>query len=168
MKPWSRPAPPSETTLPLTRTAKGVLGVSGNSQKMASIVLETALLPAVFPATPPEKSEPPAAASVATAPSSTPTEATVLERYEAKRAANKERGVYDPERALDDLQDCKLAMDLFLSSRMIESEALLREGDPKMERLYITTGYALIEAVKALMSFEDKVSRLTRPAPMFC
>ena len=88
----------------------------------------------------------------------------MLERYEALRAANKERGPYGPDNALDDLRDCRLAMDLFLSSKMIESEALLREGDPKMERLYITTGYALIEAVKALMSFEDKVSWLARSA----
>jgi hypothetical protein len=85
----------------------------------------------------------------------------MLERYEARRAENKERGPYDPDKALDDLQDCQLAMSLFLSSKMIESEALLREGDPKMERLYSTSGYALIEAVKALMSFEDKVSELS-------
>ena len=83
----------------------------------------------------------------------------MLQRYEAMRAANKERGPYNPDKALDDLEDCKLAMDLFLTSKMIESETLLREGDPKMERLYLTTGYALIEAVKALMSFEDKVSK---------
>jgi len=131
---------------------------------MASIVLKTPFPPTVLPATPPGKSDGAAAVSVVPAPPLTPAESTVLERYEAMRAAHKERGPYDPERALDDLRDCKLAMDLFLSSRMIESEALLREGDPKMERLYLTTGYALIEAVKALMSFEDKVSILPHPA----
>jgi len=127
---------------------------------MASIVFETALPSTVFPATPAEKSNGVAAVSVASAPPSPPAGPTVLERYEAMRAMNKERGPYDPDKALDDLQDCKLAMDLFLSSKMIESETFLREGDPKMERLYITTGYSLIEAVKALMSFEDKVSVL--------
>jgi hypothetical protein len=133
---------------------------------MASIVLEASLLSSVVLATPPEKSEGAAAVSVVSAPSSPSEERSALERYEAMRAANKERGPYDPGKALDDLRDCKLAMDLFLSSNMIESEVLLREGDPKMERLYITTGYALIEAVKALMSFEDKVSRLERSAPL--
>lgn len=126
---------------------------------MASTVLGASLSPTVFPATPSEKSEPVAVVPMSTTPSSTAAEHTVLQRYEAMRAANKERGPYNPDRALDDLEDCKLAMDLFLTSKMIESETLLREGDPKMERLYLTTGYALIEAVKALMSFEDKVSK---------
>jgi len=99
---------------------------------------------------------------LATAPPPTAAEASLLERYEAMRAANKGRGPYDPNNALDDMQDCKLAMDLFLTSKMIESETLLREGDPKMQRLYNTTGYALIEAVKALMSFEDPVSKHER------
>ena len=120
--------------------------------------------PTVFPATAPEKSEGVAIVPVTTALRATPAGPTVLERYEAMRATNKERGPYDPNRALDDLDDCKLALDLFLNSKMIESEVLLREGDPKMERLYSTTGYSLIEAVKALMSFEDKVSKLERTA----
>ena len=126
---------------------------------MASTILEASLTPTVFPATPSEKSEPVSVVPISTTPSSTAAEPTLLQRYEAMRAANKERGPYNPDRALDDLDDCKLALDLFLTSKMIESETLLREGDPKMERLYLTTGYALIEAVKALMSFEDKVSK---------
>jgi hypothetical protein len=69
-------------------------------------------------------------------------------------------GPYDPNKSLDDLDDCKLVTDFLLASKMIESETPLREGDPKMKRLYVTTGYALIEAVKALMRFEDKVSKL--------
>ena len=131
---------------------------------MASTVLGDSLSPTVFPATPSEKSENVSVVPMSTTPSSTAAEPTVLQRYEAMRAANKERGPYNPDMALDDVNDCKLAMDLFLSSKMIESETLLREGDPKMERLYLTTGYALIEAVKALMSFEDKVSKPKRIA----
>ena len=50
-----------------------------------------------------------------------------------------------------------MALQLFLESRMLESEQLLKEGDPKFERLYIATGYGLIQSVKAFMSFEDKV-----------
>jgi hypothetical protein len=114
----------------------------------------------VSPATLPEASVVP----VATAPPPTSAGPTLLQQYEAMRSANRGRGPYDPNRALDDLDQCKLAMDLFLTSKMIESETLLREGDPKMERLYTMTGYGLIEAVKALMSFEDKVSKLERPA----
>ncbi|SRR5258706_14548023 len=126
---------------------------------MASTVLGASVFPTLFPVTPSEKSERVAIVPFSTTPSPTAAVPTVLQRYEAMRAANKERGPYDPNKALDDLDDCRLAMDLFLSSKMIESETLLREGDPKMERLYLTTGYALIEAVKALMSFEDKVSK---------
>jgi hypothetical protein len=57
-------------------------------------------------------------------------------------------------------------MDLSLSSKMIESEALLRDGDLKMERLYTKTGYGFTEMVKALMSFEVKAIRLERTAPV--
>jgi hypothetical protein len=126
---------------------------------MSSILPQASLSPTVVPPTPPETSES-VVVPLATAPPSTAAEPTLLERYDSMRAANKERGPYDPDKALDDLQDCKLALDLFLTSKMLESEALLREGDPKMERLYVTAGYALIEANKALMSFEDKVSKL--------
>ena len=126
---------------------------------MASTVLEPPLSPTIFPVTPSEKSERVAIVPFSTTQFPTAAVPSVLQRYEAMRAANKERGPYDPNRALEDLDNCRLAMDLFLTSKMIESETLLREGDPKMERLYLTTGYALIEAVKALMSFEDKVSK---------
>jgi hypothetical protein len=56
-----------------------------------------------------------------------------------------------------------MALQLFLESRMLESEQLLKEGDPKFERLYIATGYGLIQSVKAFMSFEDKVRSWSYP-----
>jgi len=40
---------------------------------------------------------------------------------------------------------------------MLESEAFLEKEDPKMERMYIATGYGLIQCVKGLMSYEDHV-----------
>ncbi|KAG8808352.1 hypothetical protein FRC17_003991 [Serendipita sp. 399] len=68
----------------------------------------------------------------------------------------KRRGSHKPDADLrPDIEECKLALQLFLESRMIESEQLLRESDPKLERLYIATGYGLIQCVKALMSYED-------------
>jgi len=45
-----------------------------------------------------------------------------------------------------------MALQLFFESRMSDSERLLKEGDPKLERLYIATGYGLIQGVKAFMS----------------
>ncbi|KDR77972.1 hypothetical protein GALMADRAFT_224382 [Galerina marginata CBS 339.88] len=62
---------------------------------------------------------------------------------------------YTPEIALSDLPAVVYALDLFLSSKMLESEAYLVEQDGKMERLYIATGYGLIQCVKGLMSYED-------------
>ncbi|KIM24629.1 hypothetical protein M408DRAFT_331716 [Serendipita vermifera MAFF 305830] len=64
---------------------------------------------------------------------------------------------YDPDADLrPDIETCRQSLELFLASRMGESEALLRDGDPKLERLYIASGYGLIQSVKAFMSFEDK------------
>ena len=63
---------------------------------------------------------------------------------------NKARGPYDPNKALDD-------------SKMIKSVGPLLKGGQKTERLYIMTDYALIEAVKAVMRSEDKVSNLELP-----
>jgi hypothetical protein len=68
---------------------------------------------------------------------------------------------YRPDEDLPgDIEECKFSLQLFLESRMLESEQLLRESDPKSERLYIATGYGLIQSVKAFMSFEDKVRLL--------
>lgn len=91
---------------------------------------------------------------------------------------------YSPTEALDDLPGIAYALELFLSSQMLESEAFCKWGhsgleeaqkqerikDKKakksekeledkghMERLYFATGYGLIQCVKGLMSFEDDV-----------
>lgn len=70
--------------------------------------------------------------------------------------AKRGRG-YKPDQDLDsDIDECRYALQLFLESRMLESEMLLKNGDPKLERLYIATGYGLIQSVKAFMSYEDK------------
>lgn len=77
----------------------------------------------------------------------------------AKESGSKAKNrAYDPDSDLrPDIETCRQSLELFLASRMGESEALLREGDPKLERLYIASGYGLIQSVKAFMSFEDKV-----------
>ncbi|EJD05281.1 uncharacterized protein FOMMEDRAFT_18880 [Fomitiporia mediterranea MF3/22] len=63
---------------------------------------------------------------------------------------------YSPEKALDDLPAIKHAEYLFLNSNMVESERYCIELDPRRERLYITSGYCLIQCLKALMSYEDE------------
>jgi hypothetical protein len=77
----------------------------------------------------------------------------------AKESGSKSKNrKYDPDSDLrTDIETCRQALELFLASRMRESETLLKGGDPKMERLYIASGYGLIQSVKAFMSFEDKV-----------
>lgn len=81
-----------------------------------------------------------------------------MQSFATAQEAQKKRGSYKPDAALrPDIEECRLALQLFLESRMLESEQLLKEGDPKLERLYISTGYGLIQSVKAFMSFEDKV-----------
>ncbi|KAF8956825.1 hypothetical protein BDZ97DRAFT_1925090 [Flammula alnicola] len=62
---------------------------------------------------------------------------------------------YTPAIALSDLPGIAYALELFLSSKMFESEAYCRESDVRMERLYFATGYGLIQCVKGLMSYED-------------
>ena len=59
--------------------------------------------------------------------------------------------------ALSDIPAVTYALDLFLQSKMLESEAYLKEQDKDMERLYIATGFGLIQCVKGLMSYEDAV-----------
>lgn len=89
----------------------------------------------------------------------TPKTSRSLSDLAIAQEVHKKRGKYDPDADLQgDIDDCKLALQLFLESRMLESEKFMRESDPKMQRLYIATGYGLIECVKAFMSFEDKVN----------
>ena len=92
---------------------------------------------------------------------------------------------YVPTDALGDLPGIAYALELFLSSQMLESEAFCKWGhagleamketqkkegleDPAknkneledkghMERLYFASGYGMIQSVKALMSYEDDV-----------
>ena len=101
---------------------------------------------------------------------------------------------YSPAEALGDLPGIAYALELFLSSQMLESEAFCMWGhsgleepqkqegikDAKvksateledkghMERLYFATGYGLIQCVKGLMSFEDDVCVIFFwPRPLF-
>lgn len=78
---------------------------------------------------------------------------------------------YNPASALGDIPAIAYALELFLSSKMVESEKFLLDCDPTMyvsqpvtisrtftidrERLYFATGYGLIQCVKGLMSYED-------------
>ncbi|KAJ7080170.1 hypothetical protein B0H15DRAFT_857139 [Mycena belliarum] len=63
---------------------------------------------------------------------------------------------YKPADALGDLPGISYALDLFLASKMHESEDYCNESDPKKERLYFATGYGLIQCVKGLMSYADE------------
>ncbi|KAF8147845.1 hypothetical protein B0H34DRAFT_785773 [Crassisporium funariophilum] len=62
---------------------------------------------------------------------------------------------YKPTEALEDLPGVCHALELFLSSHMLESEEYCHKSDEKKERLYFATGYGLIQCVKGLMSYED-------------
>ncbi|KZT51274.1 hypothetical protein CALCODRAFT_503722 [Calocera cornea HHB12733] len=57
--------------------------------------------------------------------------------------------------ALEDLPYVHHILNLFLSSRMLEAEDLVREGDPRQERLYFSTAWSIIQSIKAMMSFDD-------------
>ncbi|KAK0467451.1 hypothetical protein IW261DRAFT_1574184 [Armillaria novae-zelandiae] len=63
---------------------------------------------------------------------------------------------YDPNEALDDIPGVAHALELFLNSHMFESEEYCLQSDPKKERLYFSTGYGLIQCVKAFMSYADE------------
>ncbi|KAF7799194.1 hypothetical protein EIP86_010425 [Pleurotus ostreatoroseus] len=65
-------------------------------------------------------------------------------------------GPYTQEKALDDIPGVLYALHLFLASHMLESEAHCNKIDPTKERLYVATGFGLIQCVKGLMSFEDQ------------
>ncbi|KAK7453411.1 hypothetical protein VKT23_011676 [Stygiomarasmius scandens] len=66
------------------------------------------------------------------------------------------RSTYDPAESLDDIPALCYALELFLSSKMVESEDYCNKNDEKKERLYFATGYGLIQCVKGLMSYEDE------------
>jgi hypothetical protein len=53
-----------------------------------------------------------------------------------------------------DVQKCKEVIHLFLTSRMKEAEALCREADPNGVRMYIGNASAVIQAIKAMMTFD--------------
>ncbi|KAF9523683.1 hypothetical protein CPB83DRAFT_775027 [Crepidotus variabilis] len=63
---------------------------------------------------------------------------------------------YDPSEALDDLPGISFALEMFLNSKMLESEEFCHKYDEEKERLYFATGYGLIQSVKGLMSYEDE------------
>ncbi|KAF8659477.1 hypothetical protein AX16_001844 [Volvariella volvacea WC 439] len=63
---------------------------------------------------------------------------------------------YNPEDALTDLPAISYALELFLSSQMVESEDFCHRSDKEKERLYFATGYGLIQCVKGLMSYADE------------
>ncbi len=67
---------------------------------------------------------------------------------------------YDPDEALLDIAPIAHALELFLQSKMLESEEFCHTNDQEKERLYFSTGYGLIQCVKALMSYEDDASLL--------
>jgi len=100
---------------------------------------------------------------------------------------------YCPTEALGDLPGTAYALELFLSSQMLESEAFCKWGlsglehmketqnqdgveDGKaneledkghMERLYFGSGYGMIQCVKGLMSYEDDVGFTFAFSPPF-
>lgn len=82
---------------------------------------------------------------------------------------------YSMAHSMVDLPCAAYALELFLASHMLESEEYMHKGDPQKcvnfkplcgdvsyacnrERLYFATGYGLIQCVKALLSYDDKVS----------
>ncbi|RDB18771.1 Tetratricopeptide repeat protein 39B [Hypsizygus marmoreus] len=66
------------------------------------------------------------------------------------------KAVYTPREALSDLPGISYALELFLASKMVESEEYCHRSDEKKERLYFATGYGLIQCVKGLMSYADE------------
>ncbi|KAJ7258217.1 hypothetical protein C8J57DRAFT_1451098 [Mycena rebaudengoi] len=63
---------------------------------------------------------------------------------------------YKAKDALSDLPGVSYALEIFLASKMHESEDYCNASDPKKERLYFATGYGLIQCVKGLMSYADE------------
>ncbi|KAF9030884.1 hypothetical protein BDZ89DRAFT_949301 [Hymenopellis radicata] len=58
--------------------------------------------------------------------------------------------------ALDDLPPVVYALELFLASHMVESERYCEASDPERQRMYMSTGYGLIQCVKAFMTYADE------------
>ncbi|KAG8881637.1 hypothetical protein FRB97_009326 [Tulasnella sp. 331] len=65
-------------------------------------------------------------------------------------------GTYDRSRALDDLSLTKNLLRTFLGGKMVEAENIMQREDPHFERLYTSAGWAVVQSLKALMSFEEK------------
>lgn len=63
---------------------------------------------------------------------------------------------YRAQDALKDIPGTAHALELFLASKMVESEEYCDTMDPKKERLYFSTGFSLIQCVKGFMSYEDE------------
>ncbi|KZO92430.1 hypothetical protein CALVIDRAFT_546961 [Calocera viscosa TUFC12733] len=63
---------------------------------------------------------------------------------------------YSRSEALGDLPYVHHILNLFLSSKMLDAEDLVREGDPRKERLYFSTAWCIIQSIKAMMSFDDQ------------
>jgi hypothetical protein len=55
-----------------------------------------------------------------------------------------------------DLELCREALSLFLSSRMREAEDLLDSKDPNNNHLYLQIGHSLIQSLKGLMTFDSE------------
>lgn len=53
-----------------------------------------------------------------------------------------------------DVQKCKQIIHLFLTSRMKEAEAFCQESDPDGVHMYIGNASAVIQAIKAMMTFD--------------
>ncbi|KDQ50613.1 hypothetical protein JAAARDRAFT_41924 [Jaapia argillacea MUCL 33604] len=66
------------------------------------------------------------------------------------------RKPYSKLNALDDIPGIHHAVELFLASKMIESERFCLQEDPERQSLYYTTGYGLIQCLKSMMSYEDE------------
>jgi hypothetical protein len=55
-----------------------------------------------------------------------------------------------------DIQKCKQIIHLFLTSRMKEAEALCQESDPDGVHMYIGNASAVMQAIKAMMTFDGE------------
>ncbi|KAF8057392.1 hypothetical protein FPV67DRAFT_1527200 [Lyophyllum atratum] len=90
------------------------------------------------------------------APSPSPSWATVFHEPPAVKTP------YGPDEALNDLPGVRYALDLFLASKMVESEEYCHASDANQERLYFVTMDGVIRSVKALMSYanEDLLSAI--------
>jgi tetratricopeptide (TPR) repeat protein len=53
-----------------------------------------------------------------------------------------------------DLELCRKAITLFLSSQMREAEELITQNDPNHNRMYMQSGHGLVESLKGMMTFD--------------